>query len=304
MKEKNQPKYISKEEQPNKKKLIVPILLICFLIVIVLGALLHFLNEGKTGDQDVFNKEKTEDTSLLTEMASDMFTFDVSTLEGITHKEIQADAMIAEVFSMPMEDSEKEIFRICYGAADKGELIGKIKVDEREIPVSVVVSTYTKEDFPDEETQKRYYSLMDQLNVVIEAIKSRENFISSADMPGKEESNQTAKLNYWNVNLPESIYWDEEKNAQGYHVTFYGEIGETSLRLYTISLENETVENVLGVYEVDGKQLLVSVKTYTEEVRTELEDPDFASQYAVMMETINVVLQAVKEDSRFSEQVN
>lgn len=294
MKEKLQPKYSSKEESSEKKK--KPAILIIVIVFVLSAAILGTVWRFNDGEKPTDPENTTGPTSepiryAAIETAYGPLWIEEDYADSIRHEEVSDGDTTIEVFYMVLPDGERELFHIIFGNASQGDYIGTLKTDGQAVPVSVTVCTYTKEDFPDQDALNDYYTLMDQVNVVLDSIRASDSFAAS----GSQTGTRVAELTYWSVELPETVTWEERTDDQTYYVDFFGTIGEENVRLYTISLGEAAADSFIGLYEIDGKQVPVGVQTYSLE-----SGETYFSEYAAMMETINDVIQVIMADQHFS----
>ena len=299
-----QSKYLKKEGNPKKKPFLLVIAFI-LLAVAVLGMVLYFLGgrepESIENEPPVSITEKTNSVDAPVEMAYDVLKLDAWDTDPIQHRALMENGVAAEVFYMPFADGERELFRICLGDAAMGDHIGNVKVDEQTVPVSLHISSYSKEEFPDEETLSSYYAMMEQTNVVMDLLRSNSSFTEFAAEPAEEGSKQQAVLTYWTVELPETIAWEESGDGQTYRVDFYGTIAGERIHLYTISLGEEAHGSALGMYETGGMKLTVSVQSYSLQSQSAWPGEEYSMEHASLMESVNDVIQVITADENYSK---
>lgn len=318
MKEKYQSKYLAKGGAPEKKK--KPVGLIIVLVVLLAGAICaggFFLGrsipeipEADTTKPTVSDVQKEPDvveipTSAVIEYANietayGMLQIDKAYADSIRHEEIILDGVTMEVFYMVLEEEEWELFRIHYGDAETGNLLGKVRTDVQEVSVSVTTNTNPAEGHLNAEAISEYYALMDQLNVVLDSIRAGSNFVP---LGGQDAAVQPANLTYWDLELPESISWQEATSDDSYRVDFYGTVADTVVQLYTVSMGDEADGNILGMYDMNGETVPVCITTYTMRDQETVLPESYGSEYAALMDSIDAVIQAIMSDSHFSNGV-
>ena len=278
------------------------ILLLILLVLLAVGVAMLFLgtgsNDAKSGASTTGTGQRPAESYTLIDTAYGQLRLSEDCAGSIRHEEIFDGGVTMEVFYMRMQDSEQELFRICYGDTQMGEFYGKILSEGREIPVRVAVYAHDGERFPSDEMRNLYYSLMDQLDVVLESIRSDDSFVEKGAQT--ETENRMVKLTYWTLELPKDITWQESTSDQLYRVDFFGNIDGKTVRLYMVCLGDIQEGNVIGEYTLDGKKLPVKVNTYSLESQANWLEDEHISQYAALMDTIDLVLRAVTTDTRFS----
>ena len=174
--------------------------------------------------------------------------------ENLKHEEMTEGNVTSEIFSMVSGEMEREFCRVIFGDMAQGELIGYYG----QIPVTLAINSYAGVEFPDVETEELYFSMLDNVNLLIDSLKNSDNYQAGA-APGFE-SNTVAQMKYWQIKVPDAIEWEEVMEGDAYRVTFYGMVGQTRIELYTICLDDPEAESVLGKYTADGREKLLSVE--------------------------------------------
>ena len=224
-------------------------------------------------------------------------------VDKIRHTETVEDGVTRETFYMLLEDGEKELFQICFGSVEEGDSIGWLVTDEGRLPVMVIVPAYDFNAFEEAE-QQTYLTLMDQLNVLLSSIRESEQFTTKPDVTTIEEpEQQEAQLAYWEVMLPITMEWEEQRVGDVYTVDFYGMIDAERIRLYTISLGDTPAESALGMYTADGEARMLGVTPYS--LDSQLPDATDAQRqtYSVLMDTINTVLPVIMGSENYSPEI-
>ena len=215
--------------------------------------------------------------------------------DRIYHMEAREGKIAIEVFYMYMDTGERELFRIYFGDSTRGDVIGKLLTEDGTVWVSVAVSSYTNEDFADEKELQQYQTLMDEVNVVLYSIRSAGNFVAGDQVPGEET--QLVEIEYWKVDLPKNIKLEEMRDGDKYRADFYATIGGESLLLYTVHVGQSDSGTLLGTYTVDGVAKSVSIEPSQSAGQLAAEN----TEYAVLMETINDVVQTISSSQYFAE---
>ena len=109
-------------------------------------------------------------------------------------------------------------------------------------------------------------------------------------------------LSYWTVALPSNITWEEKVEGDVYRAVFYGNVGEKKIPLYTISLNDTSVEDPIGQLVVNGEAKLVSAQVHDPNADATLTEEERATVY-ILLDTINDVLQAIRQDKNFHDQI-
>lgn len=223
--------------------------------------------------------------------------------DKIRHTETVEDGVTKETFYMIHGDGERELFQICFGVMQEGDSIGWLVTDEGRLPVMVIVPAYDFNAFEEAE-QQTYLTLMDQLNVLLSSIRESEQFTTKPDVATIEEpEQQEAQLAYWEVMLPITMEWEEQRVGDVYTVDFYGMIDAERIRLYTISLGDTPAESALGMYTADGEARMLGVTPYS--LDSQLPDATDAQRqtYSVLMDTINTVLPVIMGSENYSPEI-
>lgn len=223
-----------------------------------------------------------------------------ATCEGkIRHMEVSADNITMEVFYMLMGDQDRELFRVGFGSAAVGDAIGTLKAGDEELLVTLSVPVYEQGDFADEQSLNTYYSLMDQLDTILTAIRSIDGFSSGSTAAAPAPLTKKAVLAYWEVELPESMFWEERKNGGIYRADFYGMIEEERIALYSITIGDQEVTSVLGNFRADGWARPLGVEVFELSTQLPWTDEDQVQAHAIMMDTINDVLAVIMASPDF-----
>lgn len=240
-----------------------------------------------------------EVSTVSIETAYGTLAFPEKLQENMRHMEVTENDTAMEVFYMVSEAGEKEVFRIYFAAGQAGNHIGYLTTDSGEIPVSYSLCEYADKDFANEDERKLYYSMMDSFSVVMNSIHSDERFSETRAMAPVED--QTVKLRYWNVTLPQNIQFTETEENGNYRADFYGEVSGERVDLFTIGLGDLEGDTILGFYDVKGEWKPVIVDTYGM-IDYELWPEEERSVINEMMGSINTVIEAIIEDKNFAEQ--
>ena len=218
--------------------------------------------------------------------------------ENLRHTETTEGPIAMEVFCMVSEAGEKELYRIFYGDAQMGELIGYLTTEQGEVSVSYTLCEYENSAFATEEERKLYYSMMDAFSTILNSIYADARFSESRHQEPVKSGD--VKLRYWNVELPENVQFTESEENGIYRVEFYGEVSGERIDLFMIGLGEMKAETMLGMYTVNGVQKPVMIQTsdlsaydiWPEEERMMIHQ---------MMAPLNTLIQTIVTDENFSE---
>ena len=201
------------------------------------------------------------------------------------------------VFYSLLAEPEKELFRIYLGDTDQGDRVGGIQTGDEIVPISVAVAFYEEEDFLDENALLQHYSLMEEVNTVLESIRSTDNFVATDQM--NNEKKQTIELADWTIDLPDGITYEEKTEKDSYRADFYGVCNNEKLFLYTVYVGKEQGGTLLGTYTKSGVTQDVGVAPNPLAGQIAAEN----NAYAVMMDTINDVTKAIMSSEGFAAKV-
>lgn len=219
--------------------------------------------------------------------------------KDMVYREVTENGIAMEIFSMVLGEEQRELFRIYFGDTQTGNSFGILNVDGTDLSVTVSVCEYSDSAFADQEDQERYYTLMDSLNVVLEAIRNDSRFRNEEKVVVETEEKQ---MSYWNFSLPEGMELEETQENGQYRITFFGNINGETHTLYRVAVGDETLRTVLGTYPMDGEQKPVSVESCDLPV-TDGWEPATVTELYKMMDSINDVIQTIMESEGFREEV-
>jgi hypothetical protein len=217
----------------------------------------------------------------------------------LVHQETAEDGATAEVFTMKTSSSKMELFRIYFGDAHSGSYLGSLRVNDMDVPVTVLPAVHEESEFANEDDRALYYDMMDCLNVVLDSFYKDTRFDDSSSVNHEDVKREDAEVAFWNFSLPTGIEW-EEGAADGYLVTFYGTLGGERHELYSVSVGGKPLRTIIGTYIVDGEAEIVSVQS-AELPNMEGWDQETENQLYSMMESINDVIQTILESEGFEE---
>lgn len=222
--------------------------------------------------------------------------FPVEYAENLKHTESEEAGAVVEIFSLVSGEMEYELFRIYFGEASNGSIVGYFCSDSEVVPVSVVIGDSQKLESAAEETATQYYSMMEGLNEVLSSIYENEKFTKDEFGNHKES---VVKLTHWQVTLPDTMAVTENTADGVYEAVFYGDVVGEGVALYRISIGEEKEDVPLGYFKLDGVKKAVYVQSYELEERESWSEDDYATAYR-MMDTINHVIETIMQSKQFS----
>ena len=285
-----------------ERKKLLSIIIITIFIAIGVGVFFAVRNQiGKVyGQTQVVNLK----TTYLT------LKYPKEYAKYLTYEELQNGTDTEIVFSMTYEEIEAELFRLSITAEMPDEYVGYLTLDNHSMYVSMDAAGLNPNIFAelqtDEALQKReemealYYSMLDGMSTVVQSLYSDKKFSTAKGI--SESEKQDKSMAYWKLSLPVAMVVDEMEENGVYCATFFGDIGGKTVKLYTISLGDAEAEACIGWYVVNGENRVLSVKTYDLATQEELSDEQRETAYA-MMDTINDVLQTIRQDENFHDQL-
>jgi hypothetical protein len=216
----------------------------------------------------------------------------------IQHREVIEDDVAVEIFYMLTGEAEKELFRVYFGNEEIGDIIGTLETETGEIPVTASGCVYSPEDFADEEQLQLYYSMMGELNTVIQSIQNDSRFKAMDEIETPVVNTTETQLKHWKVSLPENMEVEETENGNVYQVDFYGLIAGEKLKLYTIYLGETQTDTVLGGYMINGEVQSLCVESFELVMEDYWSEQECTSAYT-MLDSINNVIQTIVSSENF-----
>lgn len=314
-------KYLKK-----KKNKWLPVVVISIVLVIVGGVILMLsdkqiskipLDKGNTVPEETILQEQTlpletqgqfeqqetlavqEEPEELIEIQTKYCVLQYPALgsDYLSYREVTEGSVSMVIFSMVSEEAETELFRVYFGNPEVGNVVGKLTADGDDVPVSYTVCSYNMEDFPDEQTQDRYLTIMDGLNVVLRSIENTEGYTDVENSVIAQ--NQIAKLEYWDVELPVNMCWEEQREGELYRVLFYGNFNGERVDLFAFALGEPAYDSIIGNYQVNGKQEILSLHSFELPATQNWTEKAVDDLYA-MLDGVNGVLHVIMESDAFS----
>lgn len=254
---------------------------------------------------DLSEEEREETTGPSTMMTELKMTYlsvmlPERDLGDLLFEKVVDGDVVMEVFSLKKDSGLLELFRVFYGDTEYGNCIGVLNVDGDELNVSVSASNYDEGFFVDEAQGDRYYEMMENLNLVVAAIRADSRFTSGDGTAIDKVETQVAE---WNFQLPEMVQWEEIRNEDAIKLVFFADINGTRADLYALAIGGEPLQSVLGQYLSDGEMKPISIGTCSTPDMEGWDEKNLTNYYQ-MMDSINDVIQAVQSNENFSEEVD
>lgn len=281
-----------KQIQNSKKKKLTPLLIICGILAVVGVCAIIMFDDSHTAE---IGQTQTMDiqTSYMTMQFPKMYA------KNLSHREVTEGNVTSEIFSLAYNETELELFRVCFGEKSTGKLEGYLHTDEGVIPITLAIADYEKLEFPeeDETVQSLYFSMLESVSTVSHSIQSDARFseYKSVSIGNKAD----IRLTYFTVSLPESVKCEESTEGGIYQAEFYTTIAAERFILYTVYLGDIDAEAELGTYTVDGVAKPVSVEVGNLDSLEHMSEEDRSGAY-LMMETINDVIDVITSSKNFA----
>lgn len=221
-------------------------------------------------------------------------------MEYLRYETEANDAVTSDMFYMVLGGQEIPIFRFDFGDESAGDWLGLLTVGEEKIPVVYTVFMVSDEELAATENgAETYYMLMDLFNNMLNNLTAGSNFKTERPLQVGEDTNMN--LTYWTVTLPNMMKVSENTADGNYEAVFSAEVVGEMVPLYRVCIGELQAESFLGYFEIGGVKQPVSVEAFELAERGDWSEDDYAAAYR-MMDTINDVLQAIRQDKNFSEQ--
>lgn len=285
-----------KEKKIKKKELLIAAAVL-LVAVIGIAAIVGIVFSGKESSMEI---ETTYLTVQYPKEYKKYLTYE-ETLNG-------QDSEVA--FFMNYEEKKLELFRIGVLSDTPEVYEGYLNTDNGTMYVALVGTPVDKNAFYVEneageaevnaEMEALYYAMKDGMTMVMYSIEQSTGYSTIKGVFGNDKKDKA--LSYWTVALPSNITWEEKTEGNVYRAVFYGNVGEKKIQLYTISLNDTTAENPIGRLVVNGEAKLVSVEVRDPNADGTLTEEEQPVVY-VLLDTINDVLQAIRQDKNFHDQV-
>lgn len=201
------------------------------------------------------------------------------------------------VVTLELGNRDFELYRICFGEEYASVAIGVMNLGEEEAPVAVIATVHEAEEMSDDQMLEDYSYAMESLQYVMSVIRNDSRFYHKEDVIVEKVEEQ---LGYWLFKLPENMECVEGVVDDTYEMSFYGAVNGESYLLYTVCVGEKTLANVLGVFEVDGVDRMVSIESI-EPPATDGWDEAEANRLYAMMDSINDTIATIVESQGFSK---
>lgn len=275
----------------DKKKAIISV--VCIAVFAICGLFFLKKGNGKISTMDI----QTTYVTLQYPKAYRKF---------LKHEEILDGTDATEVFSMVYQEKEIELFRLFLTSEESENAEGYLNTDNGVLCIALqpaqadpdvfIQNPDSEESEKDTEMESLYYAMLDGMGIVLDSIKQDSQYSSLKEIA--ENQKQDAKILYWDISLPTNITWEETSEEDIEQVTFFGKVGEKTLRLYTISLEEDQAESSIGQYVIDGQAKSINVTGYDLSENGALSEEEKAVAYT-LMDTVNDVIQVIQKDKNY-----
>lgn len=253
--------------------------------------------EAVTGDPSDLDNEEDLPKTVLIETSVCQILFPEDAYDVLVYDEHSQAGEVMGIFYAANGESKQEVFRLIFSPIEQQNAVGFLKIPNGDLFVSISVCDYRDEDFSDDNAKENYYTIVSAINTVLESIYADERFCKIDEYNAQ---NFAAEFAYWSVELPENVVWEEEFLDENYMVTFYGDIGDKRVKLYSVSIGNKLLGSQIGFYSVDEQWNPVTVESYPFSLDKGWTDSQIA-ELQTLMSTINDVLQAITSSEFYSE---
>lgn len=266
------------------------IILVIAVVVAACGVVLMAGKQANTAEQKSQAVVQSKYLSLQ---------YPVGLMNVLSHEQDEYEDRITDVFYMNHGEEKIPLFRFDFGDVNAGDWVGMLKMESGDVDVTSVVFLLTDEEYATltEEEQKTYTDCMNAYYFMVEDIKKDSRFTNKKTLPIGEDAE--VKTTYWTLMLPDNMTAVETQENETYIVTFYGEIAEESVALYTVHIGEDKVDTELGMFEIDGDKKPISVASFDLSEKVEWMEDDYATAYR-MMDTINHVIETIMQSKQFS----
>lgn len=225
--------------------------------------------------------------------------YPVGLMNVLSHEQDEYEGRITDAFYMNHGEDKIPLFRFDFGDVNAGDWMGMLKTESGDVDITSVVFLLTDEEYAalTEDEQKTYTDCMNAYSFMVEDIMKDFRFTNKKPLSIGEDAE--VKTTYWTLTLPDNMSVVETQENETYIVTFYGEVAEESVALYTVHIGEDKVETELGLFEIDGVKKLISVASFELSEKTEWTEDDYIAAYS-MMDTINHVIETIMSSKQFS----
>ena len=116
------------------------------------------------------------------------------------------------------------------------------------------------------------------------------------------ETNKAA-LRYWDVELPEDMFWQEFTEGEAYRVEFGMTLEGEKVMLYTVHVGDAAVQEVLGSLLVDGVDKMVGVNTYGLATQMIMVSEETTTTFSARMDTLKDVIRTLEQNEDFIREI-
>lgn len=248
------------------------------------------------------NEEETGPAETVVELADSaelVLQFPEELTEYVIREQTIYGSAITEAFYIKSGDAAIPLYRIDVGDGNLGDWLGALRTKSGDIPVTYTVFDISEEDMASlgENAQSLYVDLMDGFNVMLEGIINDPRFTYEKTIEVGQEKN--VSMNYWAVDLPDSMWFTEKMEDGNYEAVFYTNIRGEAVELYVVRIGNTKAETQLGLFEINGEKKSVSIESYDLPEKSTWEAEDYSTAYR-MMDTINDVIEVIMQSKQFS----
>lgn len=201
-----------------------------------------------------------------------------------------------EAFYFQANEMQIPLFRIDVGNSELGDWLGALRTKSGDVPVTYTVFVVEEEEMA-LMGDTLYADLMEGFNTMLDGIVNDPRFTYEKAIEIGEEA--PVSMNYWAVDLPESMWITENTENGNYEATFYTEICGENVALYVVRIGDVKAETELGFFEINGEKLAVSVGSFDLPERATWSTDDYSTAYR-MMDTINNVIESIMQSKQFS----
>lgn len=218
--------------------------------------------------------------------------------EAYVHEQLVTEAGTSEKYYLVQGNEKKLLYSIDFGTEKEGNWLGMIELDTGDTPISYTIYAISDEEMAmlTEEERANYSMLMSGMGTVLDSIMADSRFSEEKVLPVGEE--KEAQLTYWSFTLPGNMSWTETEEDGSYQAVFYGSVGGEQVALYTVHLGEPEAQTVLGRYNANGTEQVVSVESFDLTQHDGWTEDDYSTAYR-MMDTINLVIETIMAGEQF-----
>lgn len=270
--------------------IIIPVVLVAAISVVCL------LNSG------AFALKSSINSNTIDLPYNFQFRFPKEYAHIVEHTQECFGERITDTFVLKNSDTDISLFCITFGDAESGDWLGELKIDDVNVPITYTIFSPDEDEIEklDVEGREAYDAMRESFGNLLNVITADRRFVMKEE-PAELVLGKQVEMAYWNVVLPEAITIEETNNDSVYQADFSGMVNDELVMLYSVRVGGDSLFSPLGLFEIDGEQMIVSVEVYTLDDRTEWNQSDFENAY-LMMDTINTVIDAIIDSDCFAYQ--